>query len=197
MRGKVGLFGGAFNPIHLGHLRVAEEALRQFGLAKVVFIPTGRPPHKEVEVPGELRYRMVQLAVGDHPGFEVSRIEMDCEGPAYTVDTVERMSELYPEGVVYIVGADSFASITTWKDYGRLLRLCPFIVAPRRGIDPGLFRRPPFDGAEVYLLRMEPFDVSSSEIRRRYRRGLPVEGLVPEAVDRFIREHGLYGSRGY
>lgn len=192
LQGRVGLFGGAFNPIHVGHLRVAEEALRQFELERVVFIPTAHPPHKEVEVPGELRLRMVELAVAGRPGFEVSRIEVDCPGPAYTVDTVERMKRRYPQGVVYIVGADAFAGITTWKDYQRLLRSCPFIVAPRKGIDPAIFQRPPYDQAEIHLLEMEPFEVSSSEIRQRYREGLPVEGLVPEPVDRFIREHGLY-----
>ena len=193
MRGKVGLFGGAFNPIHVGHLRVAEEALRQFGLDRVLFIPTARPPHKEVDVPAELRFRMVELAIAGHPGFEVSRAEMDTEGPAYTVDTVRKMLKLYPQGVAYIIGADAFLGLPSWKDADELIQLCPFIIAPRRGIDPEELRRPPLDRAEIHLIPMEPVEISSSEIRRRYREGLPVEGLVPEAVDRFIRAHGIYG----
>jgi len=192
LKGKVGLFGGAFNPIHVGHLRVAEEALRQFGLDRVLFIPTARPPHKEVDVPAELRFRMVELAIAGHPGFEVSRAEMDTEGPAYTVDTVRKMLKLYPQGVAYIIGADAFLGLPSWKDADELIQLCPFIIAPRRGIDPEELRRPPLDRAEIHLIPMEPVEISSSEIRRRYREGLPVEGLVPEAVDRFIRAHGIY-----
>ncbi|NOX44220.1 MAG: nicotinate (nicotinamide) nucleotide adenylyltransferase [Caldiserica bacterium] len=192
LRGRVGLFGGAFNPIHVGHLRVAEEALRQFDLAKVIFIPTAHPPHKEVAVPAELRYRMVELAVQGRPGFEVSRIEMETDGPAYTVDTVRAMLRRYPQGVAYIVGADAFLGLPSWKEADELMGLCPFIIAPRRGIDPEALRRPPLDRAEIHLIRMDPVEISSSEIRRRYREGLPVEGLVPEEVDRFIRAHGIY-----
>ncbi len=194
LRGKVGLFGGTFNPIHLGHLRVAEEALKQFELRKVIFIPTANPPHKRVEVPAELRFRMVELAIQGKPGFEVSRIEMDTEGPAYAIDTVREMLRAYPEGVVYILGADTFLGVPSWKEGDRLLELCPFIIAPRRGIREEELRRPPLDRAEVYFLRMEPVEISSSEIRRRYRLGLPVSHLVPEAVDRFIRERGIYLS---
>ncbi len=195
MRNRVGLFGGTFNPIHVGHLRVAEEALRQFGLSKVIFLPTGHPPHKEVAegVPGELRYEMVRLAIQGRPGLEVSRYELDCPGPCYTVDTIAAMKERYPQGVAYIVGADIFLAIEFWKDYPRLLRSCPFIIAPRKGIPQEAFCRPPFDVAELYFLEMEEIDLSSSDIRRRYREGLPTKGLVPPAVDEFIRARGLYG----
>ncbi|MCX7750510.1 MAG: nicotinate-nucleotide adenylyltransferase [Candidatus Bipolaricaulota bacterium] len=195
MKGKTGLFGGTFNPIHVGHLRVAEEALRQLALREVVFLPTGVPPHRAVDdgVPAEARYEMVRLAVAGHPRFSVSRLEVDHPGPCYTVDTIAAMKELHPEGVAYIVGADIFARIETWHDWPRLLSSCPFIVAPRPGIPPEVFGKPPFDRAEVHLLRMPLIAVSSSEVRRRYREGLPVEGLVPPEVDAWIRNHGLYG----
>lgn len=194
LRGRTGLFGGTFNPIHVGHLRVAEEALRQFGLREVVFLPTGCPPHRTVDegVPGEARYTMVHLAVDGHPGFAVSRIEVD-RGPCYTVDTVAAMRKKHPEGVAYIVGADIFARIETWHDWPRLLQSCPFIVAPRPGVPLTTFRRPPFDRAELLFLEMPLIAVSSSEVRRRYREDLPIEGMVPPAVDRWIRAHGLYG----
>jgi len=194
LRGRTGLFGGTFNPIHTGHLRVAEEALRQFGLREVVFVPTGQPPHRAVDegVSGEARYMMVSLAVDEQPGFAVSRIEVDC-GPCYTVDTVAAMKEEHPEGVAYIVGADIFARIETWHEWPRLLTSCPFIVAPRPGVPATTFRRPPFDQGELFFLEMPLIGVSSSEIRRRYREGRPIAGMIPEAVDRWIRAHGLYG----
>lgn len=197
LAGKTGLFGGTFNPIHIGHLRVAEEALRQFGLREVVFIPTGHPPHRAVAdgVPGELRYEMVKLAISQRPGLSVSRVELDRPGPAYTVDTIELLKTEHPEGIVYIVGADIFSQIEIWHDWPRLLRSCPFIVAPRPGVGMGRFSQPPFDRAELYFLNMTPIALSSSEVRRRYRLGLPTAGLVPEAVDRFVRERGLYGAR--
>lgn len=197
LKGRTGLFGGTFNPIHVGHLRVAEEARRHFGLREVVFLPTGVPPHRTVDegVPAEARYEMVRLAVAGHRHLSVSRIEVDRPGPCYTVDTIQAMKELHPEGVAYIVGADIFSRIETWHDWPRLLASCPFIVAPRPGISPATFRGPPFDRAEVHLLPMPLIAVSSSEVRRRYREGLPVEGLVPPAVDAWIRSHGLYGVR--
>ncbi|MGC9530127.1 MAG: nicotinate-nucleotide adenylyltransferase [Candidatus Bipolaricaulaceae bacterium] len=198
MRNRVGLFGGTFNPIHFGHLRVAEEAMRQFGLAKVVFLPTGHPPHKQVAegVPGDLRYQMVCLAVRGRPGLTVSRHEVDKDGPSYTVDTVEAMKRRYPQGVAYIVGADIFSNIEAWKDYQRLLQSCPFVVAPRGRVSSEAFRRAVFRGAELHFLDMQEVSLSSSEIRRRYRDGRPTGGLVPPAVDAFIRAHGLYGVAG-
>lgn len=194
-RNRVGLFGGTFNPIHMGHLRVAEEAFRQCELCCVIFLPTGHPPHREVAegVPGELRYHMVRLAVEGKPGMSVSRLELDSRGPCYSVDTVIAMKERYPQGVAYILGADTFLGIETWKDYRRLLISCPFIVAPRKGIPHEAFRREPFNLAEIYFLDMEEIDLSSSDIRRRYREGLSTEGLVPRPVDEFIRAQGLYG----
>lgn len=198
LEGRTGLFGGTFNPIHIGHLRVAEGALRQFRLRQVLFIPTGIPPHRAVAdgVGGEVRYQMVKLAVEGQPGMAVSRAELDRDGPAYTVDTIELLSREHPEGVAYLVGADIFSQIEIWRDWPRLLTLCPFIVAPRPGVDLARFRLPPFDRAEIYVVAIEPIALSSSEVRRRYRLGLPTKGLVPEAVDRFIRERGLYGAHG-
>ncbi|MBC7092952.1 nicotinate (nicotinamide) nucleotide adenylyltransferase [Candidatus Bipolaricaulota bacterium] len=198
MQGRTGLFGGTFNPIHLGHLRVAEEALRQFGLRQIVFLPTGHPPHREVDegVPGEQRYAMVKLAVEGRPKFTVSRYEVDRPGPCYTVDTIAAMKAEHPEGVAYIVGADIFSRIEIWHDWPRLLGSAPFIVAPRPGVDMAVFHRAPFTQAELHFLEMPLINLSSAEVRRRYREGLSTAGMVPEAVDRFIRRHRLYGVVG-
>ena len=195
LRSRTGLFGGTFNPVHVGHLRVAEEALRQFGLREVVFLPTGCPPHRTVDegVPAEDRYTMVRLAVEGRPKFSVSRTEVDRSGPCYTVDTVMTMRQIHPEGVAYIVGADILARIEMWHDSKRLLASCPFIVAPHPGASLAAFSHPPFDRAEIHDLHMPLIPVSSSEVRRRYRKGLPTEGMVPAAVDDWIRAHGLYG----
>ncbi len=189
------MFGGTFNPIHVGHLEVGRAAVRQFGLSQVVFVPTGHPPHKQVAggTSGELRYEMVQRAVADYSEFTVSRIELDTDGPAYTVDTIARLKERYPQGIAYLVGADIFLKIDEWKDTKRLLASCPFIVALRDGIGAEAFRGAPFDRAELYFVEMEEVKVSSREIRERYRDGEPLEGLVPAAVDTFIRKRGLYG----
>ncbi len=194
LRGKVGVFGGTFNPIHVGHLKVAERAVEQFGLAQVVFVPTGYPPHKPVAggVSGALRYEMVRRAVASRAEFSVSRVELDKDGPAYSVDTIAALSEVYPQGVAFLVGADIFLRIEEWRASDRLLSSCPFIVAPRDGVTPGHFRRAPFSQAELYFLEMEPIDVSSWEVRRRYQAGEDVDGLVPAAVDAFIRERNVY-----
>lgn len=195
LQGRTGLLGGTFNPIHVGHLRVAEEALRQYELREVVFVPTGRPPHRAVAegTPAEDRYTMVCLATAYHAQFSVSRIEVERAGPCYTIDTVVAMNERCANGVACIVGADIFTRINTWHDWPRLLRSCPFVVAPRPGTEDVSFRHPPFDQAEVHLLQMKPISVSSSEVRRRYRAGLATDGMVPPAVDQWIRDHHLYG----
>lgn len=174
---------------------MAEEAWRQFGLREVVFLPTGCPPHRTVDegISAEARYTMVRLAVEGDARFTVSRFEVDRTGPCYTVDTIATLNEAHPEGVSYIVGADIFAQIETWHDWPRLLQSCPFIVAPRPGVPPTTFRRPPFDRGELHFLEMPLIAVSSSEVRRRYREGLPTVGMIPPAVDRWIRAHGLYG----
>jgi len=193
LNGRVGVFGGTFNPIHVGHLQVAEEAIGQFGLAQVLFVPTGTPPHKSVAdgVSGELRYEMVRRAVEGRPGFAVSRVELN--GPAYTVDTLAIMNEEYAQGIAYIVGADIFLKVEQWKDSDRLINSCPFIIAPREGISEEDFSGTPFAQAELYFLRMREIKVSSREIRERYCKGESVQGYVPPPVDEFIRKRGLYG----
>jgi len=198
LAGSTALFGGTFNPIHLGHVRVAEEALKQFGLRQVVFLPTGRPPHKPVAegVLGEDRYEMVRLAVEGRPGMTVSRHELDQPGPTYTVDTVRVLKEHYPEGVAYLVGADIICSIDSWKQGDQLIRSCPFIVAPRKGIGPEAFCGKVFAGAELYFLCMEEIALSSREIRERYRQDQATDELVPPPVDAFIRARGLYRMAG-
>ncbi len=194
LRGKTGLFGGTFNPLHNAHLLVAKKALEQFGLKEVIFIPCGIPPHKEVAdgVSKEDRYEMVRLAIAGQPRFSVSRIEIDRDGPSYTIDTIRALKGKHPEGLCFIVGADLLSQIETWKEPEALLKSVPFIVAPRDGVRKEIFTAPPFDRAEIHFLDMEEVDLSSTWVREAVRRGEEFERSVPPRVADYIREHGLY-----
>ncbi len=194
LTGRVGLFGGTFNPLHNAHLIVAEKALEQFALKEVIFIPCGIPPHKEVAdgVTKEDRYEMVRRAIAGHPRFSVSRIEIDREGPSYTIDTIRALMGKYPEGLCFIVGADLLSQIETWKEPNALLKIVPFIVAPRDGVKKEIFFASPFNRAEIRFLDMEEVDLSSTWVREAVRGGKEFASWVPPQVAAYIREHGLY-----
>ncbi|MBU1049028.1 nicotinate-nucleotide adenylyltransferase [Candidatus Bipolaricaulota bacterium] len=190
----MGLFGGTFNPLHNAHLKVARTALEQYELSGIIFVPNGIPPHKE-KVLGcdtEDRYEMVRLAVESVPGFEVSRIEVDREGPSYTIDTIRALKDDYPQGICFIVGADRLLKIDTWKEPHELLRSVPFIIAPRWGVNLDLFDVSPFSEAVIVPLQMEDVDLSSSGLRERILRGESIRDWVPSAVAEYIEAHKLY-----
>ena len=197
LSGRIGLFGGTLNPLHSAHLLVAETAYVQFGLSQVIFIPSGIPPHKEImsNVTKEDRYAMVKGAIAPYDHFSVSRIEIDRDGPSYTVDTIAAMQDQYPQGLCFIVGADLLLQIETWKEPHKLLASVPFLIAPRNGISRDLFTVPPFDEAEIGFLEMEEVDLSSTWIRNRIMRGEGIPDCVPEYVASYIEEHGLYQYR--
>lgn len=197
LKGRTGVFGGTFNPLHNAHLFVAHTALRQRGLSQVIFVPSGIPPHKEIEdgVDKEDRYAMVSRGVAPYPRFAVSRIEIDRAGPSYTIETIRALREVHPEGICFIVGADLLAQIETWREPGALLESVPFLIAPRSGILPVRFAEPPFDHAALQFLEMEPVDLSSTGVRERVRRGEPIEQDVPRAVVEYIHAHHLYRDR--
>ncbi|MCI2427203.1 nicotinate-nucleotide adenylyltransferase [Candidatus Acetothermia bacterium] len=191
---RVGLFGGTFNPVHNAHIVIAERALTQFALAKVIFIPSGHPPHKQIieRATAHCRYEMVRRALIGYPHFEVSRVEIDRPGPSYTIDTINSMKELYPQGVCFIVGADLFKKIETWKDPEDLITSCPFILAPRNGIKKEEFERLPFSRGEIYFLDIEEMELSSSIVRETYRKRENIDGLVPAGVAAYIEEKDIY-----
>ncbi|HEV2386714.1 MAG TPA: nicotinate-nucleotide adenylyltransferase [Candidatus Acidoferrales bacterium] len=214
--GAIALFGGAFDPIHMGHLAVARVACRQFHLDSVHFIPSGRPPHKTEAAlsPFEHRYAMVALACAGHRRFVPSLAEADISGPGrffYTIDTVRRYQRQRANkqtALYFITGADAFLQISTWKEYRALLETCDFIVAHRPGfrldalaevIPPDLLAgRPPRGGdialrrTTVHLLRAVSSGVSSTEIRRRCRQGRAIRGLVAPPVGEYIDKQALY-----
>jgi nicotinate-nucleotide adenylyltransferase len=191
-----GLLGGAFDPPHLGHLALAEAALKTFRLERLVIVVTGTPAHKGVETDAELRYRLAEAAFGSCRGVELSRWELDRAAPSYTVDTARWAEEEYGEAI-FLVGADEFASFLTWREPDEILRHVRLGVAtrpgfPRAALDPVL--RAVEQPAQVELFEMPEWPVSSTEIRARVARGEPVDELVPRSVAELIAELGLYGS---
>jgi nicotinate-nucleotide adenylyltransferase len=197
---RVGILGGAFNPPHLGHLVCAQEALVQLELDRVVFVPVGVPPHRELEYdPGaEVRLEMVELAVADDERFATSRIELDRDGPSYTADTLEQLAGGSPDDERFLIlGGDQAANLASWHEPERVLERATVVVFERVhwgrnaiGIKIGRLH-----GAErVRYLDMPLIQVSSSAIRRRVREGTAIRYLVPDKVADYISSHDLYGA---
>lgn len=197
LTGRVGLFGGTFNPLHNAHIEVARAALRQYELSGIVFIPNGIPPHKEqgLRLEKEERFEMVRRAIESMPEFTVSRVEVDREGPSYTIDTIRALEDDYPQGMCFIVGADRLLKIDTWREPHELLRSVPFIIAPRSGVSLDVFDVSPFREAVIVPLQMDDVDLSSSGLRERVQRGESIREWVPEQVAEYIEEHKYYRKR--
>lgn len=197
---RLGLLGGTFDPVHNGHLLIAAEARRRFRLQELRFVPAGQPPHKhgrQVTPPGE-RLAMVRLAIGDEPGLSVSSIEVERDGPSYTVDTLTQVrAEEGPDcELFFIVGGDALPDLLSWRAPGRLLELCTLVVFRRPGVAPmdlDLLRAHlPAVAAKVTVVDGPQLAVSGTAIRQRVRAGLPVDDLVPPLVAAYIERHGLY-----
>lgn len=197
----IGIMGGTFDPIHLGHLRAAEEVLQGFGLERVVFVPSGRPPHKPVEevTPPEHRYLMTLLATADNPQFEVSRMEIDRDGPSYTLDSLRELREAFsPEKAFYfITGLDAILEISTWQSYAELFTLADFIAVTRPGHSVQALSHLEKTLGEEMFAKIHPFPVtllaiSSREIRKRVREGKSVRYLVPDPVVKYMQKERLY-----
>jgi nicotinate-nucleotide adenylyltransferase len=197
---RLGILGGTFNPPHLGHLVCAQEAYTQLELERVLFIPARIPPHKPVEEePGaEHRLELCRLAVRDDLRFDVSELEMNREGPSYTVDTLNELHSNTPDNDLFlIVGGDVAAGLPEWHESERVLSLAKLAVVKRRGtpreaVEEALERVNA--GARTEFFRMPRIGVSSSLVRRRVRAGKPIRYIVPDAVADYIQEQGLYGA---
>ena len=196
--GGVGVLGSAFNPPHLGHLALAQEALWQLGLSEVVLMPTGVAPHKRiVDDPGaELRLTMTRLAAADDSRFSVSTLEVAREGPSYTYETLELLArEKGDKDLVFVMGADAAVGLESWRKPERVVELARLAVARRSGISDAdvvaVLRSLGADGRAT-ILEMPQFGVSSSAVRERAAAGRPLRYLVPEAVARFVEEKGIY-----
>ena len=196
---KLGVLGGTFDPPHNGHLAIAIEALSQLDLSQVLFAPTRYPPHKNLDgiTPIEHRLEMVRLAIADHPHFALSRIDVDREGPTYTVDTMRLLREQFGNQaeLYFIMGADSLANILTWHAPERLIQLCRLAVFHRPGFIANvneLEQRLPGLRARVVFLASPALDISARDLQRRLRADLPITLLVPPAVEAYIAQHKLY-----
>lgn len=195
----IGVLGSAFNPPHLGHLALAQEALWQLGLSEVVLMPTGEAPHKRIaDDPGrEQRLAMTRLAAADDSRFSVSTLEVDREGPSYTYETLELLAEERGDSeLVFVMGADAAVGLESWRQPQRVTELARLAVARRAGISDAemaaVLRSLDAEGRAT-MLEMPQFGVSSSSVRERAAARRPLRYLVPESVARFIEEKGIYG----
>jgi nicotinate-nucleotide adenylyltransferase len=186
--------GGTFDPIHYGHLVTAEEALDQFELEGVLFVPTGRPWMKEhgVVSPAEDRYLMTVIATASNPLFSVSRLEVDREGPTYTVETLRALKGEMDADLFFITGADAVLEMLQWKEPEELFALAHFIAATRPGYDIPGFEVPVAAKDAVTVMNIPALAISSTDIRTRVKAGGPIRYLVPEGVKSYIEKAGLY-----
>ncbi len=197
-RGGIGVLGSAFNPPHLGHLALAQEALWQLGLDEVILVPTGEAPHKRIaDDPGrDVRIAMTRFAAADDSRFSVSALEVEREGPSYTYETLQMLAEERAEtGLVFVMGADAAVGLESWRNPERVVGLARLAVARRAGVSDAevaaVMRSLGADG-KATMLEMPQFGVSSSAVRERAAQGRPLRYLVPDSVARFIEEKGVY-----
>jgi nicotinate-nucleotide adenylyltransferase len=213
---KIGLLGGTFNPVHRAHLRIAEESRLACGLDSVVFIPAADPPHKPLAggVPFDRRCEMVRLAIEGNPAFELSEVEGQRSGKSYSVDTIRVVgSERPADELFFIIGSDSFFEIGLWHRYAEIFSLCSLIVVERPGRpvpeplkalpvairgefvyteSPGSLKHR--SGKQVHIIKGCPLDISSSAIRCLVAAGKPISGLVPGAVETYIKNKRIYAE---
>ena len=193
---RLGVMGGTFDPIHYGHLVTAEEALVQFSLDGVLFVPTGQPWMKQDRAvsPAEDRYLMTVIATASNPRFHVSRIEIDRHGPTYTVETLRALGEENPDAELYfITGADAMLEIFDWKDPEEALGLAHFIAATRPGYELARFEsRATTRHPNVSVMQIPALAISSTDVRERVHDGRPIRYLVPEGVKTYIDKAALY-----
>ncbi len=195
---RIGVLGGTFDPPHYGHLALAETARVQLGLARVLFVPAGDPPHKPGRPlsPAPHRAAMVEAAIADNPAFSLSRVDLERPGPHYTVDMLAMLRQMYAEAEFYfLMGSDSLAEFLTWRDPAGIVRQAYLAVMERPGwvADMAALERA-IPGVRERLIWLDAprLDLSASDLRRRVRMGLPIRYLVPPAVEAYIYTQCLY-----
>lgn len=199
MSRRIGIFGGSFNPIHIGHLVIAEAAWQEFSLDKVIFVPTGDTPNKDMHhISKYMRYEMVAKAIEGNSRFAISSIERDRTGPSYTVDTIHMFREQFgkEDQLYFICGTDSIADLPNWKYNVELLKCCEFISASRPGNEEEIIRSVSYFGdlgkEKIHFLRSPELNISSTILRKLIAKNKSVKYLVPDPVIQFIHENDLY-----
>ncbi|MEN1762051.1 nicotinate-nucleotide adenylyltransferase [Anoxynatronum sibiricum] len=199
---RIGILGGTFDPVHLGHLTLAQAALEECNLDIVYFVPAGEPPHKRGQLisPAEHRQRMVELAIQGQPFFKLCNFEIMRRKPSYTVHLMHHMQHNFPGSeLFFILGADSLLEVESWYQFEELFQLSKFIVVKRqKNTDAELLNKIAFFQSEfhasIQLIQAVRMDVSSSEVRSRTADGQSILSMIPETVQRYIRQHRLYQS---
>jgi len=187
---RIGILGGTFNPVHSGHIAIAEEALKQLELERIIFIPAYIPPHKGTSelADAEDRFKMLELALAGKDSFEISRFEIERHQASYSIETIEFIRGSYPEDteLLFLLGEDALTGLDTWKDIDRLLKLCGFVAFNRPGFEN--------DKNRPHILRIEiaPIEISSTMIREKIKTGESITGLLPEVVEEYIVTNNLY-----
>lgn len=192
-KSKLGILGGTFDPVHMGHLVLAEQAKEKLGLDEVIFIPCFSPPHKTRRKlsPANDRFRMAALAVEGNTSFSISDIELKREGLSYTVDTLRELRRLHPESAIYfLTGSDVLDEIHTWRNPEEIYKLARVVIATRPGFDS--FDPENHFAKRSIVLQITGVDISASEIRERVKRGRSIRYLVPFKVEEYIRKRKLY-----
>lgn len=199
---RIGVFGGTFNPIHFGHLIIAEAVREEYKLEKIIFIPSAVPPHKQKNVLcAKHRYAMAALAILNNPYFTISDIEMRRSGPSYTVDTIKELKEIYGDNVefYFIAGTDTIHELPTWKYINELLELCHFVGATRPDgsevIDSVIEYFGELGKAKIHHLHTPELEISSTDLRNRLQNGRSVRYMLPKDVIRYIEEHNIYRNK--
>lgn len=190
---RLGVMGGTFDPIHHGHLVAASEVAAEFKLDEVIFVPTGMPWQKSNVTNTEDRYLMTVIATASNPRFNVSRVDIDREGPTYTIDTLRDIKAAYPDAELFFIsGADAITQILTWKDVDKLWDLAHFVAVTRPGFQMNLPSSAP-KGA-ITVIEIPALSISSTDIRQRAEKKEPVWYLVPDGVVQYINKHNVYRS---
>ncbi|MBN1584602.1 MAG: nicotinate-nucleotide adenylyltransferase [Anaerolineae bacterium] len=196
---RIGIIGGTFDPIHIGHLIIADQVCMRLGLSRMVFVPAGLPPHKldQPVTDPEQRLDMVKLAIADNPHFCVSRMDLDRFGPSYTVDTIRLFLDAWGANteIYFLMGSDSLAELVTWRQPDRLMRLCRIVAVGRPGYEVDLKeldRLLPGAALLVRLIDMPTLDISSTDIKRYVGNNQSIRYMVPRVVETYIYDHGLY-----
>ncbi|WP_296097454.1 nicotinate-nucleotide adenylyltransferase [Dialister sp.] len=196
---RIGIFGGSFNPIHIGHLVIAESACQEFDLEKVIFVPSGDTPHKDMHhIDKEARYDMVKEAIRGNPMFTISPVERDRSGPSYTVDTIHILQQEMGKDIefYFICGTDALADLPTWKYNRELLEICHFICASRPGYEEKLKKSVACFGElgkeKIHFLKIPELEISSTILRDLLAHNKSARYFIPDAVIRFIKKNHLY-----